>query len=67
MGIHRLMPLLLEKCPDAIKTLDLKTYTGRSVACDASMVYKYNNKVNLPIPHINSTCKARFRNFGIKR
>jgi flap endonuclease-1 len=32
------MQLLLEKCPEAVKTLDLKTYTGRSVACDASMV-----------------------------
>ena len=38
MGITRLMHLLREKCPEAIKHLDLKAYTGRSVACDASMV-----------------------------
>ncbi len=38
MGITRLMHLLKEKCPDAIKQLDLKAYTGRVVACDASMV-----------------------------
>ncbi len=38
MGITRLMNLLKEKCPDAIKQLDLKAYTGRIVACDASMV-----------------------------
>lgn len=39
MGIKNLMNLLKEKAPNAIKQLDLKTYTGRSVACDASMVY----------------------------
>jgi hypothetical protein len=38
MGIKNLMKLLKEKCPNAIKQLDLKTYTGRMVACDASMV-----------------------------
>lgn len=44
MGITRLMHLLKEKCPEAIKQFDLKTYTGRTVACDASMVIeKYNN------------------------
>ena len=38
MGITRLMDLLKKKCPQAIKQLDLKAYTGRTVACDASMV-----------------------------
>jgi len=40
MGITRLMNLLKEKCPESIKQLDLKAYTGRIVACDASMVNK---------------------------
>jgi len=39
MGIHLLMKLLQEKCPGAIKTLELKSYIGRTVACDASMVF----------------------------
>jgi hypothetical protein len=38
MGITRLMHLLREKCPEAIKQIDLKSYTGRQVACDASVV-----------------------------
>jgi len=38
MGIKSLMNLLREKAPNSIKLLDLKNYTGRSVACDASMV-----------------------------
>jgi hypothetical protein len=38
MGIKGLMKLLKEKCPQGIKQLDLKAYTGRTVACDASMV-----------------------------
>lgn len=42
MGIKNLMNLLKEKAPGAIKQLDLKTYTGRSVACDASMVFSKN-------------------------
>lgn len=42
MGITRLMHLLKEKCPGAIKQLDLKSYTGRTVACDASMsIYQF--------------------------
>lgn len=41
MGIHRLMHLIREKSPNAIKSLDLKSYTGRVVACDASMVYLF--------------------------
>lgn len=38
MGITRLTHLLKEKCSNSIKSLDLKAYTGRTVACDASMV-----------------------------
>jgi flap endonuclease-1 len=42
MGIHRLMHLLREKAPGAIKTIDPKIYTGRQVACDASMaIYQF--------------------------
>ncbi len=41
MGITRLMYLLKEKCPEAVRSLDLKTYTGRTVACDASVVKYY--------------------------
>jgi flap endonuclease-1 len=40
MGIHKLMDLLKEKAPDCIKKLDLSFFSGRSVACDASMVKK---------------------------
>ncbi len=40
MGITRLMQLLKDKCPNSIKQLDIKAYTGRIVACDASMVRK---------------------------
>lgn len=38
MGIKLLMNLIKEKAPGAIKQLDLKSYTGRTVACDVSMV-----------------------------
>ncbi len=60
MGIKNLMNLLKEKAPNAIKQLDLKTYTGRSVACDASMVDIFFNLINkllgnIPIFDINST------------
>jgi len=52
------MNLLREKCPEAIKQLDLKAYTGRIVACDASMVNLYrNNLVYLSIFNIYSTHK----------
>ena len=37
MGITRLMYLLKEKCPQAIKNVNLKTYTGHIFALDASM------------------------------
>jgi flap endonuclease-1 len=42
MGIHRLMTLLREKAPGAIKEIDLKKLTGYKVACDASMsIYQF--------------------------
>lgn len=42
MGIHRLMALLKEKCPKAIKEIDIKALTGYKVACDASMaIYQF--------------------------
>jgi flap endonuclease-1 len=37
MGIHGLMKLLSEECPEAIKEQELENYTGRKVAIDASM------------------------------
>ena len=37
MGITRLMNLLREKAPNAIKTVSLHTYTGHAFALDASM------------------------------
>lgn len=42
MGIHRLMSLLKEKCPKAIKEIDIKALTGYKLACDASMsIYQF--------------------------
>ena len=38
MGIHKLMSLLQEKAPNAIRKMQIELYTGRVVACDASMV-----------------------------
>ena len=38
MGIYKLMSLLLEKSPNAIKKCQLDRYSGRIIACDASMV-----------------------------
>ena len=37
MGIHGLMKLLSEECPEAIKEHDMDYLTGRKVAIDASM------------------------------
>lgn len=37
MGIHGLMKLLTEECPQAIKEVDMEGLTGRKVAIDASM------------------------------
>ena len=37
MGIHGLMKLLTEECPNAIKEREMDYLTGRKVAIDASM------------------------------
>ena len=37
MGIFRLMTLLKEKCPECIKSLPLKSFTGQIFALDASL------------------------------
>jgi flap endonuclease-1 len=37
MGIYKLMSLLNEKAPDCIRKANLELFSGRSVACDASM------------------------------
>lgn len=37
MGIHGLMKLLAEECPQAIKEQEMENFTGRKVAIDASM------------------------------
>lgn len=39
MGIYKLMNLLQEKCPECIKKYNLDSYSGRIIACDASLVY----------------------------
>lgn len=42
MGIHRLMLLLKEKSPKAIKSIDIKSLKGCNLACDASMsIYQF--------------------------
>ena len=38
MGIYKLMSLLQEKAPDCIKKLGIEVFSGRTIACDASMV-----------------------------
>jgi hypothetical protein len=38
MGIYKLMSLLQEKAPDCIKRLGIEVFSGRTIACDASMV-----------------------------
>ena len=37
MGIHKLMTLINEKAPKAVKMVQLEMLTGKTVACDASM------------------------------
>jgi flap endonuclease-1 len=37
MGIHGLMGLINDEAPGAVKEQDIKAYTGRKVAIDASM------------------------------
>ena len=42
MGIHKLMTLIQEKAPKAIKQIQLDYLTGKVVACDASMaIYQF--------------------------
>jgi flap endonuclease-1 len=42
MGIYKLMSLIQEKAPNAIKQLPIQSFTGRSIACDASMsIYQF--------------------------
>ncbi|CAI2372154.1 unnamed protein product [Moneuplotes crassus] len=42
MGIHKLMSLIDEKAPDAVKEITLDTLTGKKVAIDASMcIYQF--------------------------
>lgn len=42
MGIHGLMKLLSEECPEAIKEQEMENMTGRKVAVDASMaIYQF--------------------------
>jgi len=47
MGIHKLMDLLKEKAPECIKNSDIKFYSGRTVALDASMVKFRNDQMDL--------------------
>jgi len=37
MGIAKLMGLLTEKCPKAIKETNMDMFSGKTLACDASM------------------------------
>jgi len=46
MGIKQLMSLLQEKAPGCIKKIQLEHLTGRTIACDASMVSFYFLHVN---------------------
>lgn len=42
MGIQGLMKVLSEECPEAIKELELDSFTGRKIAIDASMaIYQF--------------------------
>ena len=42
MGIHKLMTLIQEKAPKAIKQVQMEMLTGKVVACDASMaIYQF--------------------------
>lgn len=37
MGIYKLMSLLQEKAPECIKRAGIEVFSGRIIACDASM------------------------------
>jgi flap endonuclease-1 len=42
MGVSRLMQLIKEKCPDAIKEKSINSYKGKTVAIDAYLtIYQY--------------------------
>ena len=42
MGIQKLMTLITEKAPKAVKTIQIEMLTGKTVACDASMaIYQF--------------------------
>jgi flap endonuclease-1 len=42
MGIYKLMSLLQEKAPNSIRKVQLEVFTGRIIACDASMaIYQF--------------------------
>mmetsp|Transcript_58509 Transcript_58509/g.67571 ORF Transcript_58509/g.67571 Transcript_58509/m.67571 type:complete len:386 (+) Transcript_58509:47-1204(+) len=42
MGIYKLMDLIREKAPNAIRTVQLDLFAGKTVACDASMaIYQF--------------------------
>lgn len=42
MGINKLMTLIQEKAPKAVKSFQLDLLTGKVVACDASMaIYQF--------------------------
>jgi hypothetical protein len=38
MGIKGLFPLLEEKAPHCFRRIDIKVFTGKVIACDASNV-----------------------------
>ena len=42
MGIHKLMTLIQERAPKAIKHIQMDVLAGKTVACDASMaIYQF--------------------------
>ena len=43
MGIYKLMDLIREKAPNAIRSIQLDLLAGKTVACDAPMVIKISN------------------------
>lgn len=64
MGITRLMNLLKEKCPNALRRVDLKTYIGSTFALDASMVFIISHASigNVSISNLNSADQNRIFN-----
>ena len=42
MGVSRLMQLIKDQCPQAIKEIDIKSYKDKSIAIDAYLtIYQY--------------------------